>query len=348
MDPDFWLELESTYIDRLAQRKALYAQHTKKVIDIRPGSSSSDDALATERACVEILHMAISFLCARYPNHFIYSSRTGKLHNKILQRIFDVPFVGDSWGEGGVRALEVLLDNVPEDFLITLPNAQTGIYHMRAGVSCSAVGWTMQDKIGKPLSEIHGPVPDYKEKMEFSMDRCAQSMVYRLSHHRLLTGKLSSRYFTKMPLDKPIQRGSWGLEIGQPLFCEPSDPHLSLRSTQSPTLTPHDIHLRVDWQTLRRLPSSRAIVFNFKALFTPMEEFRDEPYIPALVAKILKEAKGNLLEYKGTWHVQHVVVPVLEAWAKEQEEKGMVEKGWRVRTLDEDPYFPGWERKWRA
>lgn len=103
----------------------------------------------------------------------------------------------------------------------------------------------------------------------------------------------------------------------------------------------------MDWQTLRRLPLSGAIVFNFKALFTPVEEFRDEPYIPALVLKVLNEGKGNLMEYKSTWHVEHVVKPKLEEWAEEQVRNGVVEREWEVQTLGESPWFPGWEEKWR-
>jgi hypothetical protein len=102
----------------------------------------------------------------------------------------------------------------------------------------------------------------------------------------------------------------------------------------------------VDWQTLRRLPLSASIVFNFKALFTPVSEFRDEPCVPALVAKILREGKRSLMEYKNTWHVEHVVLPTLEDWAVEQVDKGLVEEGWEISTLEESPWFKGWEEKW--
>lgn len=118
------------------------------------------------------------------------------------------------------------------------------------------------------------------------------------------------------------------------------------RTHQSPTLKLSDCHLRVDWQTLRRLPLSAAVVFNFKALFTPVVEFRDEPGVPALVAKNMKEGKKTLLEYKGTWHVEHVILPVMEEWAEEQRSNGLVERDWEVGTLDESPYFGGWEDKW--
>lgn len=150
-----------------------------------------------------------------------------------------------------------------------------------------------------------------------------------------------------MPSSRPIQRGSWGLEVDQPLYMPPGDPHETYRLSQSPLVTLQRTHLRVDWQTLRRLPLSGAIVFNFKALFTPVEEFRDEPYIPSLILKVLREGKKNLMEYKNTWHVEHVVVPALESYEKEQVDGGVVPEGWEPHTLEESPWFPGWERKWR-
>lgn len=149
-----------------------------------------------------------------------------------------------------------------------------------------------------------------------------------------------------MPTEKPIQRGSWGLEVGTPLYMPPGDPHEALRLSQNPDLKLDECHLRVDWQTLRRLPLSAAVVFNFKALFTPVSEFRDEPGVPALVAKVLEEGKENLMKYKGTWHVQHVILPKLKEWAKEQEDLGLMPKDWEVSTLDESPWFRGWEEKW--
>ena len=89
-------------------------------------------------------------------------------------------------------------------------------------------------------------------------------------------------------------------------------------------------------------------MFNFKALFTPIEEFRDEPGVPAVVLEVLKHGKKTLMEYKGTWHVEHVAVPALEGWDKEQRESGLVDSTWEVGTLDKYPLFEGWEEKWRG
>ncbi|KAH7889921.1 hypothetical protein F5I97DRAFT_1998333 [Phlebopus sp. FC_14] len=303
LEPDWWIELESTYRERIAQRVDLYAKHGNFVIDELPGS---------HEASRELMGMVIQYLCQRYPNQFQYDNFTGMFRNNILNTKVDTTIT---------HPLVFLLENVPEDFLITQEDPETGLYVLRAAVSCSAVGWNIGQKIGRPLHEIHGPVPDYKEKMAFSMDR----------------------FFSKMPCDKPIQRGSWGLEVGEPLFLQTEEAEWGHRQRQDPDLPLSNIYLRVDWQTLRRLPRSRAIVFNFKALFTPVTDFRREPYIPKLLLKVLLEGKKSIMEYKGTWHIEHKVVPALRDWAKEQEENGVVPKDWKERTLDEDPFYPGWK-----
>ncbi|OTA54146.1 hypothetical protein K449DRAFT_469577 [Hypoxylon sp. EC38] len=306
LETDWWLELESTYRTRIAQRKELYAKHGESVLQWLPGS---------ELACKELMEMVLQFLCARYPQYFVLSPDKSRLENKILGTVSIIK---------EKHPLLILLDNVPEDFGMVLRDPETGYYVFRSGMICSALGWNVGTKINMKLHEIHQPIPDYKEKMQFSMDR----------------------FFSKMPTSKPIQRGSWGLEVDQPLYMPPGDPHESYRDTQDASLTRSRIHLRVDWQTLRRLPLSGAVVFNFKALFTPLEELRDEPYVPSLVLKVLKEGKESIMKYKNTWHTEHVVIPALEEFEKEQIEKGVVEKDWEVKTLNDSPWFPGWQEKW--
>ncbi|KAB8254156.1 hypothetical protein BDV32DRAFT_19845 [Aspergillus pseudonomiae] len=305
LETNWWIELENTYEQRIAQRKELYAKYGGAVLDWLPGS---------ELACKELMEMVLQFICARYPQYFsLVDGRT--LQNRILGIEHDIR---------SKHPLEILLDNVPEDFGVMLRDDTTGNYFLRAGVICSSLGWDLGTKIGLQLHQIHDPVPEYKEKMQFSMDR----------------------YFTKMPTDKPIQRGSWGLEVGQPLYMPKGDPHEKLRLYQDPNIQLEDCYLRVDWQTLRRLPLSGSIVFNFKALFTPVTEFRDEPGVPALITKVLKEGKRSIMEYKNTWHVEHVILPKLEEWAKEQEENGLVPSGWEVATLDDSPWYQSWQKKW--
>lgn len=125
------------------------------VLNYLPGS---------ELACKEIMEMALQFLCARYPQYFSLTneSRGYVFHNGILKNETVI---------NTMHPLHVLLENVPEDFACMLRNPDDGYYYFRAGILCSALGWNVDTKIGMQLKEIHSPIPDYKEKMEFSMDR---------------------------------------------------------------------------------------------------------------------------------------------------------------------------------
>ncbi|KAG6817080.1 hypothetical protein H0H87_012848 [Tephrocybe sp. NHM501043] len=109
MEPDWWLELESTYRERIAQRQQLYADHGRAILDALPGS---------HLAYKELLEMVIAFLCARYPNHFQMNWKFGLFHNRILEISSNIRTADP---------LKVLLDNVPEDFLITQQDEGTGL-----------------------------------------------------------------------------------------------------------------------------------------------------------------------------------------------------------------------------
>ncbi|KAK6533687.1 hypothetical protein TWF694_002619 [Orbilia ellipsospora] len=321
LDPDFWIELENTYPSRLAQRHRLYETHGTNIIDYLPGPSPSD-AERLALACRELMEMVVQFLIMRYPHYFSLNEAETVFYNGILNKRFELD---------RMDPLMVVFENVPEDFIVMMDDADDGVegkgkgeYFCRAGVVCSSIGWCLGEKIGRGLGEIHGGVP-YMERIGGSM----------------------ARYFKKLPPNKPIQRGSWDLVIGQPLFELPGPELTELKSKQSPNLKEEDITLRVDWQTLRRLPLSGAIVFNYKALFTPLSELADEPGVPAILEKVLKEGDKVILEYKGVWHVEHIALPMLERMKKGQEERGLWEESRGVRTLQETPFFRGWEEKWR-
>lgn len=119
------------------------------------------------------------------------------------------------------------------------------------------------------------------------------------------------------------------------------------RHSETKSISIEQCYLRVDWQTLRRLPLSGAIVFNFKAVFTPMTELRAEPYVPALLYKQVTEGKRVITEPKVHRHLLGVVLGALEAWKGEQVERGVVERDWEEETLAESPFYPGWEDIWR-
>lgn len=316
-DPDWWVELTSSYHQTMATRKALLAQHGSRIFFQNPCAS---------HACRELMEMVLTFLCKRYPRHFSLSpsfdgsTPNALFHNRLLSTSTDLLTTDP---------LQVLFDNVPEDYAIMMRNESDGLYYLRAAIVCSSVGWYAAQHRDSPLKAIHTHVPDYESKMAFSMDR----------------------WFSKLSTDTPASRCSWGLEDWEAFHTSPSPETgewtRSAFKGREEEVKVKDIKLRCDAQTLRRLPVSAAVVFNFKAIFWELEELRDERYIPALLGKVLKEGKKNLVEYKCEEHVRQKAMEALKSWAEEQKREGWVPKDWEVGTLVESPFFPGWEGKWR-
>lgn len=151
-----------------------------------------------------------------------------------------------------------------------------------------------------------------------------------------------------MPTNQPIQRGSWFVEDWQPLFVTPEEYALNGGTRhQGQKVDIEQCHLRCDWQTLRRLPLSGAIIFNFKAVFTPLTDLRDEPYVPSLMYKQATEGKPSLTDQKVHEHIRPVVLDSLRAWKTEQIDNGLIPPDWEEQTLAESPFYPGWEDRWR-
>ncbi|KJR84142.1 uncharacterized protein SPSK_09114 [Sporothrix schenckii 1099-18] len=334
LDPDNWLELQHSYKASLAERRALYEAHGEKILFCStPGDDNDNDSVVDALACRELLEMALQFVCRRYPHLFALDEQEGE---KQTVRVFVNEVLGTKVvlddGVYGHRALQVLLDNIPEDFAIVTRSADDGRYRLRAASVSSSVGWCIGQHRGRPLQDIHGRVTDYATKMARSMDR----------------------YFAKLPTDQPIQRGSWTIEEGRPLFVEHEADRPGLgsegdgdgdggRSGRLP------LHLRCDWQTLRRLPLTGAIVFNFKPAFTPLTDLRSEPYVPALLHQILDQGDPRLVTPgKCMEHTHKEVVSLLKSWADEQVASGVVPADWEPRTLDESPFYPGWEAVWHG
>jgi hypothetical protein len=63
---------------------------------------------------------------------------------------------------------------------------------------------------------------------------------------------------------------------------------------------------------------------------------------------VLERGKENMISYKCEDHVRAVAMSALKEWAEEQVADGTVPEDWEVGTLEEHPFFPGWERKMRV
>ena len=176
---------------------------------------------------------------------------------------------------------------IPEDLLILAPHGQGNEqrWHLLAGALAFPAHWVLAEKMGKPLAEIHEPVPHYSERLETAMDRFFNAMQ---------TGPISGRM-------------NWSLQAGEDYFA----PHRNDRPSLNEHSVPTGLFLRVENQTLRKLPSSGHILFTIRTHMVPFGYWQNQPDAIADLLTMMQEMSSAARDYKGV----HLYEAPLQAWS---------------------------------
>lgn len=173
----------------------------------------------------------------------------------------------------GAEPMAILGGLVQEDFCL-LQRDSEGSYVLRAGVLCFPLHWRLRDKLNLPLRAIHGPVPGFADKL----------------------GDPADRFMAALAPERPVWRANW-------TFTEKPDLPQPGRRAADPLLDSTNagerLWLRVERQTLRRLPSSGAVAFGIRSLVRPLAEIAAEPGVAAALADRVREMEPGMAAYKG-------------------------------------------------
>jgi hypothetical protein len=184
------------------------------------------DAARTETLCAIVAN-----LTTYAPQWFV---RDGPmLHNTLTGETWDVT-------APSCDPLELAGRLVQEDLCIIQQDEAGPIF--TAALLCFPSRWRLHEKIGKPLAAVHGPVPHYAERLSGPVDRFMA---------RVKPGHIASRLNWSV-LDSPEMfqpGGKWRQQTDTAITSENAGERL---------------YLRVERQTLRRLPNSGAILFGIR------------------------------------------------------------------------------------
>ena len=163
---------------------------------------------------------------------------------------------------------------VQEDLCLMQWQAHTQVYHLVGASLCFPTRWRLADKIGKPLNTIHAPIPGYAEQLAPTMDK----------------------FFDRLKVEKPVWRLNWSL-MDDPTLFQPT------RSSRKRTdITPENagdsIWLRMERQTLRRLPHSHDILFTIRVYVRPLAHLTTQPDRAAQLAAALRALPQPVQRYK--------------------------------------------------
>ena len=178
----------------------------------------------------------------------------------------------------GMHPLEQAARAVPEDLLLLAPRERDGGGDICDWVLVSAAlafpaHWVLAEKMGRPLAGIHGPVPHYGERLERPMDR----------------------FFSAMEVGPISHRWNWSVVTTDRLFT----PHRMRRVPLAENAGLDEIYLRMESQTLRKLPRSGHILFTIRTYVMPLSRWADQEGAIESLVEMLDGMTPQMRAYKG-------------------------------------------------
>lgn len=176
---------------------------------------------------------------------------------------------------------------VGEDVCLMEQRPELGMgYFLTAASVCFPSRWVLSEKIGTSLSAIHAPVPGFESIAE-----------------------ATNRFFDAITIDRPAQRVNWTLIDDATLF-QPASASRADSRTIDPSRIGETLHLRIERQTLRRLPSTGGVLFTIGTTVSPLTALSSDQRSD--LASTLAQVGEQTQAYKG-WVG---VIPSLLTWAE--------------------------------
>ena len=265
-----WFEFDTQYLPEMQEKRRLLANAHPEVFAALPRSD-------TARA--EALALVTAALTTHQPDWFS-RDREGRVHNHLT---------GEAWSTDAEDPLQLAGRLVQED-LCLIQNSEHGPI-FTAAVLCFPSRWRLLDKIGEPLTAVHGPVPFYADRLGKPVDR--------IMHH-LKPGHIASRLNWSL-LDDPAlfqPGGKWRVDGDSGITAENAGSR---------------VFLRVERQTLRRLPSTDAVLFGIRVHVYPLRQVIDQPERAADLAAAVRALPEELRHYKSLLPFQAALLAWLDA-----------------------------------
>jgi hypothetical protein len=142
-------------------------------------------------------------------------------------------------------------------------------YHLTAASLCFPSHWQLEEKFGRPMREIHDPIPGFHRKLSPRIDR----------------------FFDHLRPEHPVVRYNWSLQAGG---------RLSQRLEETEDCPPGAaLFYRTERQSLVRLPQSGAIAFTIRVYVHPLEALAEVPGALSAMFAAIDATPRALARYKG-------------------------------------------------
>lgn len=253
-----WIEPDTDLPAHLAEKRRLLCERPSEVFAALP------QALAGAQ---ETLTLLMEHLTTHFPA--IYQCHGQTLTNLATAEHWEL-------AESTLHPLDLAGRLVQEDLCLMQRDDTAGIYRLVAASLCFPSRWRLHEKLGHSLATIHDPTPHYAETLATPMDRA----------------------FDKLKAERPVWRLNWSVVDDGNLF-QPTGHGRQDYATEVTAETAGDkLWLRVERQTLRRLPQSNDILFTIRVYSNPLRTLSDQPEIAQRLAAAIGGLDEAMRDYK--------------------------------------------------
>ena len=174
------------------------------------------------------------------------------------------------------------------DFLLIRPDRE-GVFRLRGGCVCFPSHWSLEDKMGRTLAEIHAPVPTLNTQLGRQMDGFLAGIKPGISWERV----------------------NWGLSRSAERNQHPSRglPRLDA------TVTPGEVWLRIEEQSLVGLPETGGVLFGIRIVTHPLTALLEDGDAALRLRKALASMSEPVAVYKGLADARRRLIELLEGGA---------------------------------
>jgi dimethylamine monooxygenase subunit A len=231
-----------------------------------------------EDASRELLERLVTYLTTQFPDWFSRDGNT--LANHLTNETWEL-------ADPPCHPLELAGRLVQEDLCI-IQTHDSAPPRFTAAVLCFPSRWRLHEKLGKPLLAVHGPVPHYAERLATPVDRFMA---------KVKPGHIASRLNWSVLDDAAMYQptGKWREAANTAITADNAGDTL---------------YLRVERQTLTRLPQSGAVLFGIRVHSYPLACAITRPAAAARLAEAVRALPDATAHYKSL----KAFGPALLAW----------------------------------
>lgn len=271
-----WIECDGNLRAYLDEKDRLMTRVPREVFAALPGSEDAQD---------EALMLLADHLPERYPD----------IYHRMGPQIDVVPAFRRLRLDDPLMPRLLLASGLVQEDLVILQKRDDG-WTVTAGALAFPSSWRLSDKLGKPMHDVHGPVPDFNAGTRNAM--------------------MIERMFDNLKADTPVMRWNWSL-YGDDVLHHPEAGNGGRRFGEG-EIAEH-VYLRVERQTLRKVPQSDAILFTIRIYVDPLEALDSQAEGPAIAQALIEQVHAltpEQLEYKGLSVEKDSVIRRLQAIAE--------------------------------